>query len=172
MPQKTIYFAHPMCDYGTEREAKIIKFLEAEGYHVVNPADHQQAYDDWLESPAFTGERMKFWTNMAMSCDECAFIAFADDLNAEGVPHGYHGFRDSTGFEFGTSPCHRIGAGVWKEVDTIFDAGKPVFFVQDSTNSIFLMGVAADDWATANGFTKLTVDETRALLRASGTYKK
>ncbi len=188
MTQPTIYFAHPICDYGTQKEADIIAFLEGKGYTVVNPADYQDAFTDWLkgvplkelgtdasEFPTFDAtNKMAFWVTLAQSCDECAFCAFDSDLEAEGVPSGYLDTSDSA---FRNRPTIRIGAGVWKEVESFWQANKLTYFMsyramidfeteEDIPPHISIR--AAGEWL--NCFTLLTVDQTRALLRASGRY--
>lgn len=169
MTRSTIYFAHPICDYGTPKEANIVVYLRSLGYKVINPAKFQIAYDDWLRSPQFTGDnKMQFWVELAQSCDAIAFCSFDSDLEAEGVPSGY---QDTTGSAFRNRPTIRIGAGVWKEVNSFLEQGKEALFVDQ--HPIPGAGVHVDhrvmtEWLDC--FTLLSVDETKALLRASGRY--
>lgn len=74
---KTIYFAHPITDYGTERQAAAIAYLSRQ-WRVVSPdhPDHQAGYD---------AEGMEYFDRLAASCDLLAFMRFPDGSIGAGV---------------------------------------------------------------------------------------
>lgn len=73
----TIYFAHPITDYGTERQAEAIAYLSRD-WKVVNPdhPDHQAGY---------AAEGMAYFERLAASCDVLAFMRFPDGSIGAGV---------------------------------------------------------------------------------------
>jgi hypothetical protein len=94
-----VYFAHPMVDYDTPREAAAHEALHMHfgpEFTIVNPnrPEYQQGYED-------AGKDFKYWTTLARSCRQVAFMA---------MPGG-----------------HWIGSGVWKEVDASLVKGSPVW---------------------------------------------
>lgn len=64
-----IYFAHPITDYGKEREGNVLTWLEADGWEVENPnlPHHQTGY---------AGEGMVYFEKLAAGCDALAFTRF------------------------------------------------------------------------------------------------
>jgi hypothetical protein len=106
MSRPTVYFAHPISDYGSDRERRCIDALETAGYAVVNPGDEerQRAYD---RDVALGGAVMEYFEWLAAECDAIAFLPFYD---------------------------RKIGAGVAAEVDAFVDAhdGGPVFELVDA----------------------------------------
>lgn len=93
-----IYYAHCMAIYGTSQSRRDVSQLEKLGFEVVNPEDYQQEYDRWLLLDT-TNNPMKFWVDLAMTCDAVAFRALPDG---------------------------RIPAGIWKEVNAHIKANRTV----------------------------------------------
>lgn len=149
---RRLYFAHPISQYDTALEARIIHELAVNNIEVVNPSDKSIAADFEAYRAANPGNYMQFFKDLCATCNAVAFTAFEDSLAAESVP----------------SVGRRVGAGVWLEVNTFFERRLPVFYVNVNANGDFSLR-QIEDW---DGFTCLTVDQTRALLRASGRYNK
>lgn len=147
-----IYFAHPISQYGTDTEARILRELSVDGVQVINPSSRaiSQAFETYrAENP---DNYMQFFKDLCNRCNAVAFTTFEDNWAAESVP----------------SVSRRVGAGVWLEVNTFFERGLDVFYVNlDADGNYSLKQIS--DW---NGFTLLNVDQTRALLRATGRYNK
>lgn len=74
---KKIYFAHPITDYGTERQAAAVAYL-SEQWQVVNPdhPGHQAGY---------AADGMAYFERLAASCDLLAFMRFPDGSIGAGV---------------------------------------------------------------------------------------
>lgn len=74
---KNIYFAHPVTDYGTERQSAAIAYL-SEQWEVVNPdsPEHQAGY---------AANGMAYFERLAASCDLLAFMRFPDGSIGAGV---------------------------------------------------------------------------------------
>jgi hypothetical protein len=74
---KRIYFAHPITDYGSPRQAEAIAFLSLT-WQVVNPdtPEHQAGY---------AAEGMAYFEALAGSCDLLAFMRFPDGSIGAGV---------------------------------------------------------------------------------------
>ena len=196
MSQKTIYFAHPMCDYGTAREAAVMSFLQENDYTVINPADFQEEFQHWLRGvplmpfnkqtvklTPYNGDNyIQFWVELSQLCDACAFCAFDDELNADSVPAGLEFIKDKThpGLEWPVS-TNRIGAGVRAEVESFWTNNKPVVMLhvqalidfddielEDPPIHYSIREQKLNQWD--NNQILLTVEQTKALLRASGRY--
>lgn len=73
-----IYFAHPITDYGTEREGMALTWLEADGWEVENPNQphHQAGYDQG---------GMEYFQRIASECDALVFTRFPDGSIGAGV---------------------------------------------------------------------------------------
>jgi hypothetical protein len=124
MAQNSVaYFAHPMCYYGTDREAEIITHLKQHfDFEVINPGDptfqamHERnvgilrthAESVKLQAPSFDKDtfvwqaQMSLFEDTAKTANHFVFAAFE---NQSTLP-------DSTASE---DPRPRIGAGVYKE---------------------------------------------------------
>lgn len=149
---RRVYFAHPISQYGTPLEARIIGELSVNGIEVVNPSSDEIKTDFEAYKAANPDNYMQFFKDLCNTCNAIAFTTFEDSWSAESVP----------------SVGRRVGAGVWLEVNTFFERGLPVFYVNVNADGDFTLR-QIDDW---DGFTCLTVDQTRALLRATGRYNK
>jgi hypothetical protein len=95
LPSERIYFAHPMPDYDTLREAEAIRAIQdhfGPEFDVVNPnhPDHRAGY-------AASGNDFKYWTDLAASCGMVVYMS---------LPEGW------------------IGSGVWKEAEAALLAGR------------------------------------------------
>lgn len=83
--KKTVYYAHPMYLYGKPQEKRDVLMLEEMGFEVINPNQeiHQTGYSEYRkgnpENP------MKYFTDLAGSCDVIAFRAFPDGKIGGGV---------------------------------------------------------------------------------------
>lgn len=75
---KTIYYAHPVTDYGTEQEARDIATLEALGFEVANPnaPENEEAYKK---------DGMNHFLRMVDDCDALAFRTFRGGSIGAGV---------------------------------------------------------------------------------------
>jgi hypothetical protein len=73
-----IYFAHPVTDYGTNREGNVLTWLEADGWEVENPNQphHQDGY---------ARDGMVYFESLASSCDALVFTRFPDGSIGAGV---------------------------------------------------------------------------------------
>lgn len=73
-----IYFAHPVTDYGTERESEAVASIEAEGWIVENPnkPHHQQGYNE---------EGMTYFERLATSCGALVFMRFPNGAIGAGI---------------------------------------------------------------------------------------
>lgn len=75
---QTAYFAHPITDYGTERETAAIKIIREAGYGVENPNKprHQSGY---------ASRGMDYFLDIVRRCDALAFMPFPDGFVGAGV---------------------------------------------------------------------------------------
>ena len=73
-----IYLAHPITDYGTERQASAVAALEAMGFAIENPDQphHQEGY---------RREGMDHFRGIVLACDGLAFVRFPDSSIGAGV---------------------------------------------------------------------------------------
>lgn len=73
-----IYFAHPVTDYGTDREEKAVAAIKGEGWDVENPNQphHQVGYD---------AGGMPYFERLAADCDALVFMRFPDGGIGAGV---------------------------------------------------------------------------------------
>lgn len=73
-----IYFAHPITDYGKQREGNVLTWLEADGWEVENPNQphHQVGYDQG---------GMEYFQRLASECDALVFTRFPDGSIGAGV---------------------------------------------------------------------------------------
>lgn len=73
-----VYLAHPVSDYGTPRQAKMLALLAGAGHTVENPdaPSHQEGYRQ---------HGMEYFTNLVETCDGLAFSRFADGTIGAGV---------------------------------------------------------------------------------------
>lgn len=73
-----IYFAHPVTDYNTEREARGVRTLELVGYEVINPngSEHENSYSK---------EGMEYFKRIVKGCGALAFMRFPEGQIGAGV---------------------------------------------------------------------------------------
>lgn len=139
------YFAHPISQYKTPTEARIVELLLDMGIWTVNPGSDEvgAAFKDYrAKNPT---SYMQFFYDLCANCGLGVFTTFDDALSADGVPQ----------------VPNRVGAGVRGEVDTFFARKLPVFqVVLTSPDTLVLKRVTSWD-----GYTLLTVEQTRALLK-------
>lgn len=87
MKKKTVYYAHAMCTYNSRIEAFDLRTLKSMGFKVLNPntknvqAEYQSVKDIHVKS----GNPMKFWQQLATSCDIFAFRALPGGKIPSGV---------------------------------------------------------------------------------------
>lgn len=82
------YFAHPVSDYGTGFEAKVIQALHSLGFDLVNPNEphHQEGYAE---------EGMDYFHNHVLPhCTACIFAPFPGGLVGSGVAQEIEHFLD------------------------------------------------------------------------------
>lgn len=143
MSRLTIYFAHPMSDYGSDREKRAIDALELAGFEVVNPnsEEHErmvQAIRQGVNGDP--GEHiMRYFCRIACECEAIAFQAF---------------------------PQGNVGAGVAKEVHefVVSGPGGPVFEVLEIELLRGLVTVL-EPTSSVDPRRVLSVAATRELLR-------
>lgn len=72
------YLAHPITDYGTQRQADAVAVLEARGFEVVNPdaPEHEAAYRQ---------RGMTYFTELVQGCGALAFLRFLGGSIGAGV---------------------------------------------------------------------------------------
>jgi hypothetical protein len=142
----TAYFAHPISQYKTPTEARILDLLLHLGIWTVNPGSDEigNAFKDYrAQHPT---DYMQFFYDLCAHCNVGVFTTFDDALSAPGVPQ----------------VPNRVGAGVRGEIDTFFARNVPVFqVVLTSPDTLTLKRVT--NW---DDYTLLTVDQTRALQKA------
>lgn len=100
------YFAHPMSDYGTNRESQAVAQIELYfkgDWEVVNP-NHRDHEDGYRERGDFS-----YWTDLAGGCDVVVYMA---------MPGGW------------------IGSGVWKEVHSALKAGRRAYEIDRNAEHI------------------------------------
>lgn len=73
-----VYFAHPITDYGTEREVSAVNVIEGAGWQVENPNQphHQAGYD---------AGGMQYFERLSAACDALVFMRFPDGSIGAGV---------------------------------------------------------------------------------------
>lgn len=73
-----VYLAHPVSEYGSERQRKIVAVIEASGRTVENPDRpyHQAGYKE---------HGMRYFEDLVCNCDELAFLRFPDGAIGAGV---------------------------------------------------------------------------------------
>jgi len=73
-----VYFAHPVTDYGTERQAGALAVLLAAGFDVESPDQphHQNGYQS---------EGMAYFTRLVGECDGLVFLRFPNGSVGAGV---------------------------------------------------------------------------------------
>jgi hypothetical protein len=139
--KEKIYFAHPISEYGSKNEARVVEALEKRGYDVINPnsAVHQakvkelQAQFNTEANPKAAGEHvMKYFVDVCDSCDAVAAMPF---------PNGM------------------FGAGVVKEVNSFVKRTKDVFGISVQGENILI-----DKMRGVPESRRLNVDDTRAML--------
>lgn len=72
------YFAHPVTDYGTEREEIAVGDIQFGGWQVENPNQphHQRGYEN---------EGMRYFERVVQSCDALVFLRFPNGAIGAGV---------------------------------------------------------------------------------------
>ncbi|RVO41324.1 hypothetical protein CN093_08640 [Sinorhizobium meliloti] len=73
-----IYLAHPVSDYGTERQAATIDLLRSRGWQVENP-------DQPHHARAYKARGMQHFVEVVEDCDGLAFLRFPDRSIGAGV---------------------------------------------------------------------------------------
>lgn len=105
---KRVYFAHPIVEYGTDREWRALKEISRafKGYEVVNPGDQ-----DWQASVmgAIRLLHMDFFDAVAAKCDALVFMSYADG---------------------------KVGAGVYSEIQAAARAGRKIYEVTGTANRV------------------------------------
>ena len=73
-----VYLAHPISDYGTERQARALALMRSEGWEIENPdlPHHARAYEK---------HGMQYFTEVVEDCDGLAFLRFPDGSIGAGV---------------------------------------------------------------------------------------
>jgi hypothetical protein len=154
---KTIYFAHPISLYNTPFESAVVENLIARGYEVVNPGEAKYQ-EEYLKRRSSNPEEhvMVYWLELAGTCTECLFVPFPECEPGTEIPY---------------SENLLVGAGVVGEVDSFVRKGLPVYWTWPP-NSIEWVDevqlIAFHDW---DDFQRLTVAQTRAVLRAHGVKR-
>ena len=98
MKQKTVYYAHAMCTYGSAIERMDISNLEAMGFKVTNPNDPEiqkryKVIEDWLLK---SGNPMKYyWEDLSLTCDVFAFRSLPGGKIPSGVAAGLTAARNA-----------------------------------------------------------------------------
>lgn len=75
---RKVYLAHPVTDYGTDRQSRAIKTIEDRGWQVENP-DQPHHHAAYLE------QGMEYFTRLVKTCDGLAFVTFHDGAVGAGV---------------------------------------------------------------------------------------
>jgi hypothetical protein len=73
-----VYLAHPVSEYGSERQRQTVALIESRGRTVENPdrTYHQEAYRE---------RGMDHFIEVVQDCDELAFLRFPDGTIGAGV---------------------------------------------------------------------------------------
>ncbi len=81
-----IYFAHPVSDFGTPFEERVVQSLAVGGFEVVNPnsPEHQAGY---------AARSFKYTKEVRAGCDICAFLRFPNGKLGTGVASEVADFR-------------------------------------------------------------------------------
>jgi hypothetical protein len=84
----SLYFAHPISDYGTAFESKIVETLELQGLLIENPNQphHQEGYA--------RGGMDYFMDQVLPLCGGCVFLPFPGGLIGSGVAMEIEHFMD------------------------------------------------------------------------------
>lgn len=93
-------------------EQKVYSHLKQAGYDIVDPGSNEVAisFEAWRnQSEKNKANPMPFFTDLTKSCDDIVFTCFDDDLSSPDV----------------VNAPHRVGCGVWKEVDTVASREQP-----------------------------------------------
>ena len=134
-----IYFAHPISEYGSDREKKIITKLEGLGFEVVNPSapEHQNKVEElqsqFNERSVASKKIMEYFTALSIESDACFFQSFPDGS---------------------------LGAGVVKEINSLLEENRKVYQVSLDDGKLSINEVS-----DLNDHICLDVDNTRAMLR-------
>ena len=111
-----VYFAHPVTDYGTERERRALDDLAAQGWYVENPnqPQHQAGYDR---------DGMVYFQRLAASCDALIFVRFPNGAIGAGV-----------GKEIDAAQGNGIPVYEWFDGEThsVYGMPTPVLSVEDT----------------------------------------
>ena len=138
-----LYFAHPLSDYNTQFEARVLGYLSAvepfNKYEIVNPTQqyHQHAYI-MLREYGHGGDEVAFryWTRLAGSCDALVFLRM---------------------------PSGRVGAGVAKEICEALTHGQRLFEVTlTATGTLQWQELPEQRLLVING---MSIKETKAELQ-------
>lgn len=89
---KKVYYAHCKALYGTKQETRDVQLLKDLGFQVINPAQYEQEYRAWQLGGNFG---MKFWTDLACTCDALAFRSLPDRSLTAGVAKEIKEFRQT-----------------------------------------------------------------------------
>lgn len=148
MNKLKVYFAHPITMYDGKNAKHVIDTLSSI-FEIINPSDKKfQAKFEKYRSK-HPNDYMQFFVDACNKCDGVMFFTFPDDVVATGVPQ----------------VINRVGAGVKKEVASFFNRpGSFAIHISVKDNG-FLSWCFIDSW---DNFNILTVDETRAMLKAMG----
>lgn len=130
-----VYFAHPLSDYDTQFERRVLGFLEASGFAVENPNQdkHERAYrtlrdhGNVSDSGAFA-----YFTRLVHGCDAIVFVRM---------------------------PSGSVGAGVYKEGEEAAVHGMPVYEVRVDEHGMRLIQ------CDRSPLPVLSIEETRAQLK-------
>lgn len=104
-----LYFGHPMSEYGTDREKKLIKIINEEfpDYTLENPNQKVHQFG-CLVSKTLTKNPMNYFFNMVLPNMDCGvFLPFEDGM---------------------------FGAGVYGEAEVLENNNKPIFEISQSGN--------------------------------------
>lgn len=129
MKQKTVYYAHAMCTYGSAIERMDISNLEAMGFRVLNPNTKKVQAEYQLVKDYHTsrGCPMLFWQDLAQSCDIFAFRSL---------------------------PGGKIPSGVAAELTAARDAGMPIIELPSVGDDRFMSHQQTKDYFLECGFYK------------------
>ena len=96
------YFAHPLSDYDTQFEARVLGYLKCLGHDVTNPNQkrHENAYRELVNHGR--GDAFEYFTRLVLRCDAVAFVRM---------------------------PSGDVSAGVAKEVQCALEHGREVIEV-------------------------------------------
>ena len=84
-----IYFAHPICEYGTQLEKSIVKKISSAeweyGIEVINPADRRYQGEFKKYKEKHPESYMQYWLDLAKTCKICVGMPFLNGQWGMGV---------------------------------------------------------------------------------------